>query len=189
MSTPDFSPELGDRSRIDDKLGLPCARRRAAASTRSCSCRSPSPALAFSIPISASRGLNLCTSDEELGDSVDERSSMSNFSSSSSSDTSSSSSMSSSFATTPFSLPDSLCRLEVGVGPSWCFSVDCLRALRGLSSTTTNDFWRSRSFHLRVRDIEWNQSRDCDSAQTVGNGYLDAVTLMWSPSALAVSIP
>ena len=58
----------------------------------------------------------------------------------------------------------------------------------GLSSTTTNDFCRSRSFHLSVREMEWNQSRDCDSAQTVGKGYLDAVTLMWSPSAMTQDV-
>lgn len=47
----------------------------------------------------------------------------------------------------------------------------------------TKLFCRWRSFHLSVRAIEWNQSVDCLSAQTVGNGYGDAVTLMWSPSA------
>lgn len=30
--------------------------------------------------------------------------------------------------------------------------------------------------------MEWNQSVDCLSAQTVGKGYFEAVTLMWSPS-------
>jgi len=46
------------------------------------------------------------------------------------------------------------------------------------SSTTTNDFCRSRSFHLSVREMERNQSVDCCSAQTVGKGYLEAVTLI-----------
>lgn len=32
--------------------------------------------------------------------------------------------------------------------------------------------------------MEWNQSVDCLSAQTVGKGYFEAVTLMWSPSVL-----
>ena len=76
----------------------------------------------------------------------------------------------------PFSL-DGTWFGAVGVGPSWSlFSLFDLR--EGSSSTTTNDFWRSRSFHLSVREIEWNQSRDCDSAQTVGKGYFDAVTLI-----------
>jgi len=84
----------------------------------------------------------------------DERSSMSNFSSSSSE--SSSSDTSSSFL------------WRGGLRSS----------LEGLSSTTTKDFCRSRSFHLSVREIAWNQSVDCLSAQTVGNGYSLAVTLM-----------
>ena len=46
------------------------------------------------------------------------------------------------------------------------------------SSTTTNDFCRSRSFHLSVREMARNQSVDCWSAQTVGKGYLEAVTFM-----------
>jgi hypothetical protein len=50
--------------------------------------------------------------------------------------------------------------------------------LAGSSSTKTNDFCRSRSFHFRVRDMAWNQSVDWLSAQTVGNGYLDAVTFI-----------
>lgn len=32
--------------------------------------------------------------------------------------------------------------------------------------------------------MELNQSVEALSAQTVGKGYFDAVTLMWSPSAL-----
>lgn len=52
----------------------------------------------------------------------------------------------------------------------------------GVSSTTTNDFCLWRSFHFKVREIEWNQSVDCLSAHTVGNGYLEAVILIWSPS-------
>ena len=55
-------------------------------------------------------------------------------------------------------------------------------AFAGPSSTTTKDFCRSRSFHFSVREMELNQSVDWLSAQTVGNGYFDAVTLMWSPS-------
>lgn len=54
----------------------------------------------------------------------------------------------------------------------------------GPSSTTTNDFCLSRSFHFRVREIAWNQSVDCLSAHTVGNGYFDALILIWSPSVL-----
>ena len=88
----------------------------------------------------------------------DERSSMSNFSSSSSESSSSSDTSSPS--------PPRLWRRGVR------------SSLVGLSSTTTKDFCRSRSFHLSVREIAWNQSVDCLSAQTVGNGNLLAVTLM-----------
>jgi hypothetical protein len=96
----------------------------------------------------------------------DERSSMSNFSSSSSESPSSDTSS-----------PSAPFLWRRGLRSS----------LAGLSSTTTNDFCRSRSFHLSVREIAWNQSVDCLSAQTVGNGYLLAVTLMWSPSVANVN--
>ena len=43
--------------------------------------------------------------------------------------------------------------------------------LTGPSSTTTNDFWRSRSFHLSVREMELNQSTDWLWLHTVGKGY------------------
>ena len=36
--------------------------------------------------------------------------------------------------------------------------------------------------------MEWNQSMDWESAQTVGNGYFEAVTLIWSPSITSISI-
>ena len=74
-------------------------------------------------------------------------------------------------------------RLEVAAAP-----LLVALSVLGPSSTTTNDFWRSLSFHLRVREMAWNQSVDCLSAQTVGKGYLDAVTLMWSPSALGCEL-
>lgn len=71
---------------------------------------------------------------------------------------------------------------------SWAVTFDTLTNagflvdIAGPSSTTTKLFCRSRSFHFNVREMAWNQSVDCLSAQTVGKGYLDAVTLMWSPS-------
>ena len=70
----------------------------------------------------------------------------------------------------------------LSVGTSGVVSTDLRLLVRtrggASSSTTTNDFCRSRSFHLSVREIERNQSVDCWSAQTVGKGYLEAVTLM-----------
>lgn len=46
----------------------------------------------------------------------------------------------------------------------------------------TKLFCLCRSFHFNVRAMERNQSVDCLSAQTVGKGYAEAVTLIWSPS-------
>ena len=53
---------------------------------------------------------------------------------------------------------------------------------------TTKDFCFSRSFQRNVRDMAENQSVEALSAQTVGNGYFDAVTLIWSPSTVSVSL-
>lgn len=53
--------------------------------------------------------------------------------------------------------------------------------LAGPSSTMTKLFCLSLSFHFSVLEMAWNQSVLCFSAQTVGKGYLEAVTLMWSP--------
>ena len=144
-------PRDRERLRLRTRAGRPLLRARAA------SLAAASWIFAFCFATCSVDGPELVACGDE--------SSISNFSSSETSSSSSrmpSSSSSSSFI--PLSTISTRCLLLLG--------------LAGPSSTTTNDFWRSRSFHLRVREIAWNQSVDCLSAQTVGKGYFDAVTLI-----------
>jgi len=104
-----------------------------------------------------------------------DESSMSNWSSSSSETSSSSSS---SIVSSTGSAVDVFARCSEGPVLELIPRLLRFLGLAGPSSTTTNDFCLSRSFHLRVREMAWNQSVDCLSAQTVGKGYFEAVTLM-----------
>lgn len=97
-----------------------------------------------------------------------DESSMSNFSSSTSSSTSSSSSISSSsspagVAFGAFVSPSGILTVAFGVESAFLLLVLVFFVFRlpsGPSSTTTNDFCLSRSFHFRVREIDLNQSDD-----------------------------
>lgn len=81
--------------------------------------------------------------------------------------------------------------IEVMLSP-WC-AFGCLGVVGVLlcapllDSTIANDFCLSRLFQCRHFDKELNQSVAWSCLHTVGNEYLDAVTLIWSPSESSVN--